>query len=87
MNKPSIPMDSDSFIPGKPLHSTAELDELKRKYESSSPSQPGPRKQVADIINDEPAPVAKAAEPVAKPVVEEKIINGVIFKKVKKVKR
>src|SRR5256885_16823875 len=51
MNKPFIPMDSDPFIPGKPLHSTTELDELKRKYELSSPSQPGPRKQVADVIN------------------------------------
>jgi hypothetical protein len=72
-DKPFI-SDSDPFIPGKPLHSTTELDELKRKYELSSPSQPGPRKQVADVINDEePALVAKAdpvvkTEPVAAPV-------------------
>ena len=90
-----IEFDSDPFIPGRPLHSTAELDELRKRYDSPSPSQQsGPRKQLADVIEDPPAPVAAPAPvapvaPVAKadPVVEEKIVNGTIFKKVRKVKR
>jgi hypothetical protein len=82
MNKPFIPMDSDSFIPGKPPFSPAELHELRKQYESSSPSQPGPRKQVADIINDEPAPVAKAD-----PVVPDKEIGHFgTFTRIKKEK-
>lgn len=85
-DKPFIPeYDSDPFIPGKPLHSTTELDGLKRKYDSPSPSQPCPHKQVADVINDEeqPAPVAKA-DPVAMP---EKKIGTMIITRVKKEKR
>jgi hypothetical protein len=46
---------------------------------------------VADVLEDAPAPVAPVAkaDPVAlTPVApEEKVINGVIFKKVRKVKR
>jgi hypothetical protein len=82
-DKPFIPMDSDSFVPGRPPFSPAELDELKIKYESSSPSQPGPRRQVADVINnEEPAPV----EPVAKlePVV---VPEDRSIRRVRKVKR
>lgn len=87
-NKPFIPMDSDPFIPGKPPFSPAELDELRKKYESPVRQPQGPHKQVADVINDEePEPVAKA-DPVTKPepvAAPEKKVGT--FMRVKKVRR
>lgn len=80
--------DSDPFIPGKSPFSPAELDELKKKYDSPSPSQqPGPRKQIADVIVEEqPAPVVKT-EPVATEVVPDKEIVHPGFKRVRKEKK
>jgi hypothetical protein len=104
-NRPFIiHTDSDtSFVPGTAPFSTDQLDALRKRYDSPSPSQPGPRKQLADVLEDPPTPVAAPAPvapvvvptPVAKadpvasaPVApEEKVINGVIFKKVRKEKK
>jgi hypothetical protein len=57
--------DRDPYVPGKPIYSPAEIDELRKKYESPS-QQPGPHRPVADVINNDEPPVAKA-EPVAAP--------------------
>lgn len=88
---PIIITDSDPFIPDSPTFSTNQLDDLKRKYESPAqqPQLQGNKRQLADVINDEPAPVADPVaktEPVAKPVVEQKIVTPG-FTRVRKVKR
>lgn len=68
------------------MYTIQELEDIKKKFESSSPAQQpqqGPNKrQLADVIVEEPAPVAAKPAPVAP---EEKIGIGT-FKRVKKEK-